>query len=189
MSVHYTPQTKKRPESPTLASMSGGQARGIRLLVCNLPLLLLLLLLVLQPWSDGGCLVGLCLPAWAALTNSLPALLFFCQRRRLSGVPSRHVAVATGVKGRMKEQVPSLFFFFLHPRSFLPSTPTPPIQASFSSSTATSLPGSPGSLASSIYSCICHPFCAASHSGAGRVRAGGAESVSGIWAVDSDVSS
>lgn len=129
MSVHYTPQTKKHPESPTLASMSGGQARGSRLLVCNLLLLLLLLFLfllllplVLQPWSDGGCLVGLCLPAWAAPTNSLPALLFFCQRRRLSGVPSRHVAVATGVKGRMKEQVPSLFFSF-----FTPDPSSPPL--------------------------------------------------------------
>ena len=37
-------------------------------------------------------------------------LCCFCQWWRLSCVPSRHVAVVTGVKGRMKEQVPSLFY-------------------------------------------------------------------------------
>lgn len=45
----------------------------------------------------------------ACLLTCFLSLLFFCHQHHLPGVPSRHVAVATGVKGWMKEQVPSLF--------------------------------------------------------------------------------
>lgn len=84
-----------------------------------------------------------------ALTHS-PLLCCFCQWWHLSWVPSRHVAVATGVKGWMKEQAPSLYFL-------------PQLSPSPSPRPTTYLCSSTGSLAS-IHSNICHPF-VASHSG------------------------
>lgn len=98
-------------------------------------------------FTPDPCTLSVSFGLWVALANSLP-LCCFCQWWRLSWVPSRHVAVATGVKGRMKEQVPSLFFspFFLFPLPNLPLLIPAPLCVAPT-----------GSLAS-IYSYICHPF-------------------------------
>ena len=115
-------------------------------------------------WMRGSrwCRLWICcrLSALLALihTHSLSALLSFalthflllcclCQWWRLSWVPSRHVAVVTGVKGRMKEQAPSPSP--RHTHTTLPLTVPPPLY----------LCGSTGSL-TSAHSAICHPFVA-----------------------------
>lgn len=81
----------------------------------------------------------LCLPF--ARTQSAP-LCCFCRRRCLSWVPSRHVAVATGVKGA--DEISKCHRFPPPANSHCPNT--------YLCSSTASLP--------SIFATICHPFVA-----------------------------
>lgn len=68
----------------------------------SLPLICCLLLLPILSFSS--CLLLLLL---LSLSLSIPPCLLFCPWLCISPVPCRHVALATGVKGRMKERAAS----------------------------------------------------------------------------------